>query len=76
MASPAFTTRDVEKAVAGATKAGFTVARIDIDRRTGTISLFTTGEATPVNEVDEIAQWLADDQRRSQRVAPRPGRKR
>ena len=64
MAAPAFTDRDIEKAVTGATKAGFSVGRIDIDRKTGRISLFATGEAPVVSENDEIAEWLEDDRRR------------
>lgn len=64
MSAPAFTDRDVEKAVAGATKAGFAVQRIDIDRRTGRISLFASGEPQAVSEEDEIAGWLDDDRSR------------
>lgn len=66
MAAPAFTDRDIEKAVSGATKAGFEVGRIDIDRKTGRISLFAVGETPPVSATDEIAGWLEDDRRRTE----------
>ncbi len=64
MPAPAFSERDVEKAVSGATKAGFSIARIDIDRHTGRISLFATGEAPAASDPDEIAEWLDNDRRR------------
>ena len=53
-----------------ACEAGFRVARIDIDRRTGTISLFAeTGQ--PSEPRDEIADWLEHDERRSEGSASR-----
>lgn len=69
MSAPAFTDRDVEKAVSGATKAGFAIGRIDIDRHSGRISLFPAGETPPrpADEPDaEIAGWMEDDRRRAQ----------
>lgn len=59
MASPAFTENDVTKAIAGAKAAGFTPARVDIDRKTGRISLFIDGATPPAaEEPDEIGDWL------------------
>lgn len=68
MAAPAFTDRDVEKAVSGATKGGFAIGRIDIDRRTGRISLFPAGEVPLQAEEpeDEISAWMEDDRRRAE----------
>lgn len=58
MAVPAFTERDVTKAIVGATKTGLTPTRVDVDRRTGVISLHF-GPSTPEPE-DEIASWMAE----------------
>jgi len=70
MAAPHFTQADITKAIQGAREAGFRVARIDIDRRTGTISLFAeTGQ--PSEPRDEIADWLEHDERRSEGSASR-----
>lgn len=65
MSAPTFTERDLVKAVSGATRAGFSIGRIDIDRHTGRISLYAVGEAPAVTETDEITQWLEEHDRRS-----------
>lgn len=75
MSAPAFTEADVTKAVTGAQKAGFNVARIDIDRRSGRISLLASmgdmGAPAALSEADEIAEWLENDRSRSQGPASR-----
>lgn len=69
MASPAFTEQDVSKAIAGAARHNLTPTRIDIDRKSGTISMFFSDIAAPVAEMDEIELWKAehDDSPRSRR---------
>lgn len=50
------------KAIQGAKAAGFDPARVEIDRRTGKISLFIDGAIPPAEEEpDEIGAWLAKD---------------
>lgn len=63
LAAPKFTETDVTKAITGAKAAGFAPTRVDIDRKTGKISLFITGapEAPAAEEPDEIGEWLAND---------------
>lgn len=46
----------VEEAVAGAKAAGLPIARVDVDRNTGLISIITSGQEP--ESVDEIGAWL------------------
>jgi len=54
----AFKQGDVTKAVRGAVKAGVSVSRVEIDKKTGNIILFTgagvVGEAPTGNEWDDV----------------------
>lgn len=65
MTAPAFTERDVEKAVAGAIKGGFKIGRVEVDRRTGRIILLPEGAPDMQNKtVDpktEIERWLEEN---------------
>jgi len=61
MSAPAFTEKDVAKAVAGAKAAGFTVRRIDVNRHTGLISLYEGGETAEPEPADEIANWMTEN---------------
>jgi hypothetical protein len=56
-----FRLTNVKRAITGARMAGVDVARVDIDPKTGVISVIPrseTKEAKPVNEADEIIAKL------------------
>lgn len=63
MTAPAFTERQIEKAVAGAIRGGLVIRSVEVDPRTGRITL-NAGEPGVTEEPDEIGEWLADDHRK------------
>jgi hypothetical protein len=60
MTAPAFTERDLEKALKATQAAGLTITRIDVNRHTGLISIITADgqPSAPTQERDEIGEWL------------------
>jgi hypothetical protein len=54
----AFKQRDITRAAKGAAKAGLNVTRVEIDKKTGNIIVFTgagvVGEPPTVNEWDDV----------------------
>jgi CO dehydrogenase/acetyl-CoA synthase gamma subunit (corrinoid Fe-S protein) len=61
MTKPAFTQRDVEKAVAGAQAAGLEVGRVEIDRVSGRIVILPAGAVAVQGDAldEELREWRA-----------------
>ena len=60
MSRPAFTERDVAKALAGARKGGFEVGGVQIDRRTGVITLLPAGTAPAHDAASDLDRELQE----------------
>lgn len=61
MGKPAFTQRDIEKAVAGCQAAGLEVGRVEIDRDTGRIVILPRSATAVQGDAldDELTAWRA-----------------
>jgi hypothetical protein len=63
MSRPAFTQRDIEKAVAGCKAAGLEVGRVEIDRDTGRIVILPLSAAAMQGDdlERELQAWRAEN---------------
>jgi hypothetical protein len=68
MVAPYFTKADIAKAIRAVKEAGLNISRVDVDRRTGVISVFTgDGTSAGASPEDEIAQMVAHIDRQAAR---------